>query len=547
MARRAALVCLAALAGCQSYSFNPVGKCVIQPGSAQVKLDQVATADLLFVVDDSGSMASNQSNLAQNFGAFIDELAKTQRDRAQRGLVPLDFHIAITTSSVYENLPAQGGATCASTAGSPLTCTFRTYVDSSLKSYACTEPAQTPPQACGDLVTQFWGFTSSHSGCTPGPIGEGRPYPGGDFIAAAGNPRVLHFTKDLGWATWGTASPDPRITDLVAKFQQNISVGTCGSGQEQHLQGGRLAIDKALHRNGLSQPSDVGAGEFPHDGAKLVVVYVGDEDDCSGPTDPNLAVITNGAYDTQDTCVQDWRQPDPAKRKEFPLTDFADHLLGLNRPVAAGFIFSSVCTVGADGKQSCSPGLCGCPTGQTDPSVCHGKSSGTRMKELATLLEQRSVPVVEASVCDASFATTLQSLAELVKPPTGLRLPSQPAAGEVTVLRIVSADGKGSRLCKGPGADQDWWFVSCSDTSPTPAPVASATSCIAIRSGSSCEANPGETYSAEYLGVVPPGGCGVAAEQSSECAQALGGRAQDWTCEIPTGQARGTCLCTGAP
>jgi hypothetical protein len=563
MDRRAALVCLAALAGCQSYNFNPVGKCVIQPGAARFKLEQIATADLLFVVDDSGSMKSQQESLARNFRFFIDELATTQKDRAQRGLSPLDFHVAITTSAIYENLPAQGGAVCTA-GGAGLACSFRSYLDNSVQGYACTNLAQTPPQECAELVSRYWGFTSSHVGCDPGAQGagvEGRSYPAGDFISAVGNPKVLHFTKDLDWASWGTAAPDARLTELVGKFQQNIRVGTCGSGQEQHLEGARLAIRKALRLDGLAQPSDVAPADFPHPGAKLVVVYLGDEDDCSGPADPNKALVM-GSVGGVDNCIANSREPDPAKRKQFPVSEFGDFLLGLNRPLGAAFIFSSSCTVGTDGKRTCAPGFCSCrpPTGQDcqacpvpgdctscpaiDPQ-CSGKSDGTRMKDLSTLLTSRGVETVEASVCDYSFATTLRSIAQLVKPPTGLKLPSQPAAGEVTVLRIVGADGKSSRPCKGPGADADWWFVDCND--PTAAPKVAATSCIAIRSGSTCEANPGETYSAEYLGIVPPGGCGAAAAESSECAQVLGGRAQDWSCEIPAGQARGTCLCNGSP
>ena len=406
------------------------------------------TADILFVVDDSGSMASNQKNLADNFGTFIAELAKTQKDRADRGLQALDFHIAITTSSVYENFPAAGNAACASTPQGPQ-CTFRSYADGSVQTYACTGIGE----GCGDLITRYSGFGAggTHPGCTPGVGVEGQPYPAGDFVAAGGNPKVLHFTKDLGWSTWGTASADPKLTDLVAKFQQNIAVGTCGSGQEQHLEGARLAIQKALRQNGKTQPADVPASEFPHTGAKLVVDFVGDEDDCSGPADPNKAVQTNSAYDVQDTCVQDWRLPDSATRKEFATTSYVDFLTGLGRPVGAAFIFSSSCTVDATGKKVCQPGLCGCTTaaGQpADPATCGGKSSGTRMKEVATALEGRGVGVVEASVCDASFATTLQSIAQLVKPPAGLQLPSQPAANEVAVLRIVNGSGNTARIRK---------------------------------------------------------------------------------------------------
>ena len=55
---------------------------------------------------------------------------------------------------------------------------------------------------------------------------------------------------------------------------------------EQHFEAGRLAVEKALAG---TQPG-VAAGEWPHAGAKLVVVWVGDEDDCSNPNNPAKAL-----------------------------------------------------------------------------------------------------------------------------------------------------------------------------------------------------------------------------------------------------------------
>jgi hypothetical protein len=162
---------------------------------------------------------------------------------------------------------------------------------------------------------------------------------------------------------------------------------------------------------------------------------------------------------------------------------------------------------------------------------------------MSSLLAAQGVQVVEDSVCEYDFAETLKQIAELVKPPSGLRLPTQPASPEVSVLRIDGRDGRTARLCDGPSPDGDWWFVGCDD--PAATPTTAATSCLAIRPGSPCEANPGETYSAEYLGLVPEGGCGTAATVSQECSSLIGGQPEDWTCDVPAGQLRGTCLCNG--
>jgi len=57
-----------------------------------------------------------------------------------------------------------------------------------------------------------------------------------------------------------------------------------------------------------------------------------------------------------------------------------------------------------------------------------------------------------------------------------------------------------------------------------------------------CTANPGETYSADYLGLVPAGGCDTAID----CEVALGVRKTPWVCEkdpsAPAGS-KGSCIC----
>ena len=53
--------------------------------------DKVQT-DILFVIDDSGSMSDNQANLAANLGVFIDTLAASP--------VQNEFRIGVTNTSI---------------------------------------------------------------------------------------------------------------------------------------------------------------------------------------------------------------------------------------------------------------------------------------------------------------------------------------------------------------------------------------------------------------------------------------------------------------
>lgn len=542
-------VAVAALAGCHNYNFNPVGKCVIQPGSTRIQLASTATADLLFVVDDSGSMAPEQAGLARNFGQFIAAMSKAQQDRANAGLEPFEFHVAVTTSSIFESWTPVGTSniTCG---GQPLQCQIATthyapydsgYSQLNSSHDACLDQGA----ACNDLVQNYFPSRYFGSSCVGGVSSADAAYPQGNFVAAAGNPSVLHFTKDV---LANTADATAKLAALSSQFQANINVGTCGSGMEQHFEAGRLAVEKAL----AGQQPNVAAGEWPHAGSKLVVVWLGDEDDCSNPNDPtrSLAFLSsdpNSSNPGSDVCIAD---QNAATHKMFPLDRYATYFTGLGRPFGAAFIYSAVTTATTtsckdDGKGNtiCQAGtcLCQCPptctacgTGPSyqgecnldaTPDHCSGKIAfltgaagdivngtqyGSRYAALSASFRSKGVNTFEASVCDANWGTTLQGIAQLVKPPNSLTLPTQPADSQVALLRIESADGSSSRLCNGPGAGLDWWFVDCKDQSNPPAalPAGTTSTCIFINHATrNCEPNPGESYIAQYLGMVPARTC----------------------------------------
>lgn len=692
-ARALVAVLLIAAAGCQDYNFNPVGHCLLQPGNQRFTLSNVSSADVLFVVDDSGTMAGEQDRLAAAFSDFVENLNSTNVSRAAGGLVPIDFHVAVTTSSIFANR-LEGGTTpmcstaCApgklacclgnqpvyaprrcTTAGAgapqcPVAGTACSNTCNGLKGelYCCASNGSFPAAAvnavggqivecslagepCGPLRTHYdW----SDVQCTPSTRGvslDGLPYPDGAFVgstnvaAVAANPRVLHFDKRLYLSSDKRNAQGFDMDQLTRFFEQNIRVGTCGSMQEQGLQASRRAIEDAvagrqrdtyaydraagLRADGpitttrLFQvsggiPNPGARAEWPTPNSKLVVVYVGDEDDCSSPKDPSAGVVllSNDAAGS-DACTLDATRAAP---KAFSAASFVTFLTGLGRPVGAAFVVSAnssgndvdcrneTCVASVCCDRSCvsevqqahlgdpgyptSPfaGLCVTPGVPSScvcaADTCGGQAPGTRFVETARQLRAKGADVVVGSVC-GDFKPLLRDVAEIVKPPQTLTLPSVPAESGISLLRIAGTDGATRKICSRPLAPRqpvafslteaqatgaDWWFVAGSDPAPPFDPTGTSTVSVPskfvyINPRGACIANPGETYSLDYLGLIPQprdppagqpidistGGCDPAVG-SADCQAKLGGRVEDWTCSrlpglIVNGSEWGTCNC----
>lgn len=638
-------------AGCQDYNFNPVGHCLIQPGTESFTLSDLSTADVLFVVDDSGSMGGEQARLASAFSSFVQNLSTTNVARTQAGLLPLDFHIAITTTSVFWNFvtsqtcesscPGAGGqlVCCAGTAPAkqPRRCTDSSQCAgvaggtcstqcTGLKGegFCCSGPNTAAPLVdvipcsragvpCGKLETHYnyAGSCATGSGLGIAPAENGWPYPDGDFVGSTlngANPRVLHFDKRLYLAADGKNAQGFTRSQLERFFRGNVQVGTCGSGEEQGLQGGRLAVQKALagqqedtysydYAASLTSTSTPGT-TFGWNAAtrtasnpatwpsptksKIVLVFVGDEDDCASPKDPSGGVVMLAEPAGADACTRDATDTTAVGGKEFPVSAFVDYFTSLGRPVGAAFIVSAKSTTSdhSCSDSSCVADICcdracvlasypsQCPSGLASCScsydVCGGQAPGTRFVEAAHELQAKGVSTVVGSICDPDFGALLNSIADnLVKPPETLTLPSVPAEGKIAMLRIVEPNGDTRKICGAPlppqqptnytlqqaqDTEADWWFSTTVDPGPPNDPtglstVAVPSQYVYINSAKgSCQLNPGETWSLDYIGILPPGGC----TSDADCTAKLGGQAGAFTCIHPNGLALpGTCTCSG--
>jgi hypothetical protein len=187
--------------------------------------------DLLFVIDNSPSMADKQQNLADNFPNFINVLSTIQ------GGLP-DVHIGV--------------------------------VDSDLGSKGAGD--STPGPGIG---------TIGQGGCT-GLGHDGKLQPG----QATAADLTGSFISDIK-QTDGT-----RLTNysgsLATVFGKMAHVGAGGCGFEQHIQAMQNALDATKNpnfmRNDLSDPSK---------NAYLAVVFILDEDDCSMEHSSLIAMDTS--------------------------------------------------------------------------------------------------------------------------------------------------------------------------------------------------------------------------------------------------------------
>lgn len=186
--RRTLPVCSClALLGCEDYLFEQVCPQAIAEVARTVPELEPTPADILFVVDNSGSMREEQENLAANFRAFINALAGSGGD----------YRLAIiTTDATGQNQCGVSGQEC----GGRLTFNFEDAFPFARQSI--------DPAGCFEVDTPVTCFRADDSGR-----------------------RVL--------------SSNLSAAELEQSFQQAVQVGTCGDGIEAGLETMQAALAQA--------------------------------------------------------------------------------------------------------------------------------------------------------------------------------------------------------------------------------------------------------------------------------------------------------------
>jgi hypothetical protein len=201
--RMTSLSLVALLAGCPDRPIGSVYPVQVKVETKELPANPNRDVDILFVIDDSGSMQEEQASLRANFGKFMDVLATIE------GGLP-NVHIGVVTSNMGQSAVDGVG----------------------------TAPFGTPCAGAGDdgVLRQTTGVSGRYI------IDE----------EGGGGARTRNYSGTLADA-----------------FSALADVGTTGCGIEQHL---------AATKRALQNTQNAG---FLRESAKLAVIFIADEDDCS--------------------------------------------------------------------------------------------------------------------------------------------------------------------------------------------------------------------------------------------------------------------------
>ncbi len=205
----------------------------------------------------------------------------------------------------------------------------------------------------------------------------------GGVILGTGTERVLNGDDPL----------------LIDKFARLVRQGTRGSGQETPFEAVRLALVSDLARTPLDQG---GNGGFLRDGARLLIVVLTDEDDCSESKRPPVVTVSDNS--AIDDCTTQGNSLTPVSEYHRIFTEELKDSSGQHEDV----VWTAIGPVGRATKQVMSI-LDGqqvrnidCPT-SNEPGFRHRAMAEAFDTSLANL----------DSICRTSYRDTLVAIAAL--------------------------------------------------------------------------------------------------------------------------------------
>ncbi len=230
---------LALLAGCNQHPLKPVELEKGQVDTTSIDLAINKNVDILFVIDNSGSMGEEQANLAANFGAIIERL--------EEPAVAANYRIGVTTTD-------NGNPWCPAGTTTP---EGGKLVMSSCKDrlgdFVFGDTVDVQDLACNDIC-QLDAAQLEVQPTTTDVDAEAKPRPWLESIEGRTNL--------------------PAGTAMADAFKCFGPQGVNGCGFESQLESMYLSLARAADENEASYG-------FLRDDALLAVIHVTDEEDCS--------------------------------------------------------------------------------------------------------------------------------------------------------------------------------------------------------------------------------------------------------------------------
>lgn len=238
----------------------------------------------------------------------------------------------------------------------------------------------------------------------------------------------------LGSPDAGERILDGLDPDLVEKFSRLVQQGTQGSGQETPFEAIRLAVtdlDKVSLELG-------GNASFLRDRARLLVVVVSDEDDCSErvQADPWHSIVTVSNDPLVDDCANGINSLTPVAEYYGIFSGLKDSA-GQSRDV----IWTEIAPVSTVNKAAMAVVLGGqvrnidCPT---------SNAPGTRHRAMAEMFDPSLVNL--DSICRKSFHDTLRNIAQLASVSQTLEITNVPDP-RMLQIAITRKDGTTVQVC----------------------------------------------------------------------------------------------------
>jgi len=377
-------------AGCLDRDLKPLTPCTVSGVVQKVRQNAVDKVDVLFLVDNSNSMAEEQASLTIQFPHLVSVLATGDRDGDGTPEFPAvkDLHVGVVSSDM-----GNGGypvPTCATTFGDD-----------------------------GILITR--GNTAT-AGCMA-------TYP--PYLAFMPPGDVMQFATDFA---------------CVARL------GTGGCGFEQHLESVLKAVTPSTSgitfNMGTVGHADRENAGFLRDDSVIAIVVVGDEDDCSA-LDPDLFNPSSTTY-TGDLNLRCFMYPAAVQ----PVGRYVDGFRALRPDNPDLFVFADIGGVPtdlvanpdaidynailADSRMQETVDTTAMSTRLTPSCNVPGRGLAFPPRRMVTVAQQFAPNAVVQSICQDDFGPALDAIIKKIAD----------VLGKVCLPRALNPDATGRVGCE---------------------------------------------------------------------------------------------------